>query len=193
MTDGSFRARDRMHCCTIQKKAHSACCECCVRAKCVPLKAAKSTCVAKRFVFMAIRPAQLSSRVNCEHNWNVKASESARRRVCDESQERQCIRRALAPKRASYAARGRAGSTDERACSRTWADRRHDDCNRLDDRVGHLYHLGGIIAIKRCTWVAASRLVSRRSVNETLRALLLGAGDHDAMEKERLCFSARSV
>jgi len=46
-----------------------------VKAKCAPSKAAMSMCVAKQFAFMVIHLAQLSSRVNCEQDSNMKASE----------------------------------------------------------------------------------------------------------------------
>src|SRR6266436_2752367 len=97
MTDGWFRARDLMRCYAIQKKPPSASCGCCAKVKCDPSKAVMWMCAAKQFASMAIRPAQLSSRVSCEHNWNAKASESARRKpamnIChsERSEESQII------------------------------------------------------------------------------------------------------
>jgi lactam utilization protein B len=42
-------------------------------ARCAPSKAATSRCAVKRFACMAIRPAQLSSRVNYAHGWSTRA------------------------------------------------------------------------------------------------------------------------
>src|SRR5262245_42494560 len=80
MMGGWFRAHDQMHCSTIQKKLLGACYGCCVKAKCVPSKAATSRCAAKRFVFTAIHLELSSLRANCAHDLNVKALTSARRR-----------------------------------------------------------------------------------------------------------------
>src|SRR6266702_3098916 len=69
-----------MHYCAIQRKLLSASYACCVKVRSAPLKAATSMCAARRFVSMATLRAQSSSRVNYEHNSNVKVSEYVRRR-----------------------------------------------------------------------------------------------------------------
>src|SRR5580765_3488096 len=134
MTAGLFRARGRTHCSVIQKKEPGVSCGCCAKVKCNPSKAAMSMCAAKPFAFMATHLARSSSRANCEHNSNMKASESARRRVRCERHDR--------PAAAIWArSRARTGRCD-------------DDRDWVDDRVGHLHHLSGIIAIERRTGLA---------------------------------------
>src|SRR5712675_1961050 len=146
MTDGWFRARDRMHCSMIRKKLPSAFCGCYAKARCGLSKAATLRCAARRFVFTATHLAQLSSRANYENSSKVKALESARRRVrCDEG-EGQWSRRALAPIRAAYTARGRAVSTEDQPRSRAWTDRRVHDRDRLDASVRAFSYVGGIVA-----------------------------------------------
>jgi amino acid transporter len=63
----------------------------------------------------------------------------------------------------------------------------------LDDRVGHLHHLSGIIAIERRTRVAPARVGRCWFAHHYWRALLLGACDYDAARRRRLCFSTRSL
>src|SRR5207244_7821549 len=93
-------------------------------------------CAPRRFAFMVTHPAQLSSRVNYERNLSLRVSGLARRRVRCERQDRQ--------------------STAIRTGPRPRTDRRDDDRYRLDDRVGHLYYLSGIVAIERRTRLAAA-------------------------------------
>src|SRR5689334_11740450 len=86
MTAGWFPARGRKRCFMIQKKRLSAGCGCCAKARYARLKEATSRCAARQFAFTATHPAQLNSRVNCENDWNRKASGSARRRGPSENQ-----------------------------------------------------------------------------------------------------------
>ena len=73
------------------------------------------------------------------------------------------------------------------------ADRRDDDRHRLDDRVWHLYHLGGIVATERRAGLAAAGMGCCRFAHHHRRVVLLGACDHDAARRRRLRFPARSI
>src|SRR5207253_5175207 len=61
-----------------------------------------------------------------------------------------------------------------RSCSRARADRRHDDCDGVDDRLGDFYHIGRIVAAERRAWLVAPRVGGCRLANDYWRALLLG-------------------
>ena len=106
---------------------------------------------------------------------------------------REWSRRALAPKRRPMRPEGGPSPPRNQPGPRAWADRRDDDRHRLDDRVGHLHHLSGIIAIERRAGMALARVGSRWLAYDHRRAVLLRVGDHDAARRRRLCFSARSI
>src|SRR6266496_3070047 len=76
---------------------------------------------------------------------------------------------------------------------RAWANRRDNDRDRLDDWVGHLHHLSGIIAIERRTRLAPARVGSCWFAYYHWRVVLLRASDHDAARRRRLCIFARSI
>ena len=77
-----------------------------------------------------------------------------------------------------------------RTRSRARTDRRDDDRYRLDDRVGHLYYLSGIVAAERRARLAAACMGYCQFAHHHRRVVLLGACDHDAARRRRLCFSA---
>src|SRR5215475_13263005 len=108
---------------------------------------------AKQFASMAIHPAQLSSPVNCEDDWNRKASGSARRNICRDEKERQ--------------------SAGAWSCSRTRTSGRHDDRDGLDDRLGYLHHFGRVVPAELFFGVAASTEIYTLSLHDALPTMHL--------------------
>src|SRR5437762_3162550 len=82
-------------------KRRRASCECLGKARFAPSMEKMSMYTPKRFVCIAIRPAQLSSRANYDHNLNIKASGSARLRVAvsnkTDNRQQSGLVRALGP------------------------------------------------------------------------------------------------
>src|SRR5437016_11961364 len=94
----------------IRWKRRRASCECLGKARFAPSMEKMSMYTPKRFVCIAIRPAQLSSRANYDHNLNIKASGSARLRVAvsnkTDNRQQSGLVRALGPVDASMIVMG---------------------------------------------------------------------------------------
>src|SRR5260370_18857942 len=61
---------------------------------------------------------------------------------------------------------GRQSARHDQSCPRTWANRRDDDCYRLDDRVWDLHRFGGVIAIEWRAGLAVARMGACRLADD---------------------------
>src|SRR6266487_1215952 len=129
-----------------------------------------SMSASKRFACTAIHPERWNLRGRCVRASRPKESRFALRNFPNEREDRQ-----------------------SKTNPRPWAGGRNDDRDGVDDRVGHFHYLGGILAIKRRAGMVAARVGRRWFVDDYRRTLLLGARDHDAARRRRLCFFTRSI
>ncbi len=74
-----------------------------------------------------------------------------------------------------------------------WPARRHDDRHRVDDRLGHLHHFGGIGATRRRARLVVDGVGAGRIAHDHRRTLLRGAGGDDAEGGRPICLPARSL